>query len=30
MVNSVIPIGVNMKLDTDNKKVEITEEFLKD
>ena len=30
MVNSVIPIGVNIKLDTDNKKVEITEEFLKD
>lgn len=30
MVNSVIPIGVNMKLDTDNKTVEITEEFLRD
>lgn len=30
MVNSVIPIGVNMKLNTDNKTVEITEEFLRD
>lgn len=30
MVNSVIPIGVNMKLDTENKTVEITEEFLRD
>ena len=29
MVNSVIPIGVNLKLDCDSGKVEITEEFLK-
>ena len=28
MANSVIPIGVNMKIDCDNKKVEIVDEFL--
>lgn len=29
IVNSVIPIGVNLKMDCENEKVEITEQFLK-
>ncbi len=29
IVNSVIPIGVNMKVDSNNERIEITEEFLK-
>ncbi len=29
IVNSVIPIGVNMKIDSDNAKIEIKDEFLK-
>lgn len=29
IVNSIIPIGVNLKIDSDNAKIEIDEEFLK-
>lgn len=29
IVNSIIPIGVNLKIDSDNSKIEINEEFLK-
>lgn len=29
IVNSIIPIGVNLKIDSDNAKIEINEEFLK-
>ncbi len=28
MVNGIIPIGVNCKIDSDNKKIEILDEFL--
>lgn len=30
MINAVIPVGVNIKIDTDNSKVEVLDEFLSD